>query len=210
MSRSKPLLRKSDFLTIPDAPNYEINGYFKVRNKKTGKILSNKKRVNRNIIVTTVFANGRQIKRNVETFYRQAVDALKIKVDGNEWGRITSYGDKYEMNWNGEVRNRFTKIKLKPISTKGFKGYALAVNNQCFRVHIGKLFEEVFGRLFHKKSKPVPVTIQKANYSRYFKTMTEAIKFISSKVFYCFDYVRKKFSKREPIIFGYKVTYFGG
>ena len=30
---------KAEFLTIPDAPNYEINGYFKVRNKITGKLI---------------------------------------------------------------------------------------------------------------------------------------------------------------------------
>lgn len=198
---------KTDWLTIPDAPNYEINGFFKVRNKKTGRILSKKKRVGKQNVVTTLFANGKQVKRDVKTFYRQAV--LSALEDKFEWHRLQPPLTNYEINGFGAVRNARTKRAVKPIRIRGGVYYHLSVNDKTVHCNPNELLAEILGTPVIYKKNAVPVVLRKDKCSWYFKSIEKAAVFLSGKVYYCVDTIRKLLGKRQSEIYGYSVTYLG-
>ena len=197
---------KSEFLTIPDAPNYEINGYFKVRNKKTGRILSNKKRVDRPTVVTTLWLDGKQVKRDVRAFYHQAVMAA-IMPDG--WYPVPSLQNLYEVNSAGKLRNTATKKILKPKLDGGCLYYVVSINYKSINKMVGALLAEVFDVPFKRKTKPVPVMLSKDGQAYYFKSITAGAKFLQGKVFFCADLIRKTMNRRCAEVYGWQVKYLG-
>lgn len=195
---------KSEFLTIPDAPNYEINGYFKVRNKATGHVLTNQKRVNRPSVVTTVWHNNKEIKRDVKTFYHQA--AMAILFD-EAWQPVPSLNNLYELNVEGRLRNAATKKLLKPVLVRNYLHYRVLVDNKVCRKRVGALLEEVFGILSKRKTQPIPVILRKDGGAYYFKSIKAGAQFLQRKVFFCADWISKKMNKRCHEICGWQVQY---
>lgn len=98
---------RENFLTIPDAPDYEINSDLVVRNKTTGRVL--KPIVKDGNAYYRLTLGGAKF-RTAKTFRRQAVDAVGNSI----FEPIPSTGGRYEINNAGIVRNALTKKKLKP------------------------------------------------------------------------------------------------
>ena len=205
--RTKPEFRQTDFFTIPDAPNYEINGYFKVRNKKTGRFKNSKKRVGKPTVVVSLRHNGKEIKRDVKTFYRQALDAA---FETALWFPIGSLENNYEISIGGDVRNAHTKKLLKPILDQNCLYYHLSLNGQNVHRTRSSLLNEVFDANIRRKKAPIPIILRKDKLAYSFKNLTAAAKWLSSKVDRHFDFIRKFMHKRLNIIYGYQIQYLGG
>lgn len=188
---------RENFLTIPDAPDYEINSDLVVRNKKTGRCL--KPIIKDGNAYYRLNLGGGKF-RTAKTFRRQAVDA----VTRTNFEPIPSANGRYEINNAGIVRNALTKKKLKPHnkSVRFFDGH-----NQYFYVTINSLLWEVFGRIPAKQAK-ISCTVENAHGKHFFPTMAAAAKFLAPKIFLSFGTLKTYFHKRVPKIYGWQITYF--
>ena len=185
---------RDNFLTIPDAPNYEINSQLICRNKKTGHILKVFDACYR------LYLNGKKmIKRSPKTLRQQAVDA----VANSSFEPIPSLDYRYEIDRRGRVRNVHFKriVAVKNGSVKGlFKG-------KCTSRAIKDLLWEAHGKILERRFKPVPVTIENDFGLWNFDSIKTCAQFLAEKFFYSSSWIRSKFRDRPSEIFGYKVTY---
>lgn len=197
-------INKETFLTIPDALNYEINGLYQVRNKKTGLILKNYKGDCRLPMVSVYRNDGRQLKHPVNVFYHQA---LMNKISPEGWCPVSSLNNRYEVNVLGELRNAQSK-KLVKLQIKGdCYYYKVCVDGKDKGVLRARLVDEVFGTGYERKIAPIPVILRKDGQTQYFKSRTAAARYLSSKVFYSVGYIANYMSKRTAEICGYSVQY---
>lgn len=197
--------QKDVFFTIPDAPNYEINGYFKIRNKKTGRMLKGSKYKSGACLVS-VKRDGKSVKRKPSTFYRQAKEYF---LGDDDWAPVTSLQKKYELNWGGQLRNAKTKRLLKSQPHGGTVGYRLYLNKKREWHSQKALLNEVFDRKLKRKCQPVPCIVSKGAVAKYFGSMASAAKFLSKQVYCCTTNIRKQLGKRQEEIFAWKITYLG-
>lgn len=193
---------KNDFLTIPDAPNYEINSELIVRNKKTGRILSPycDVRGHKRTIVN-LFIDGTRTSRSIKLLRKQAVEADKLC---SSFVPIFS-APLYEINRNGSVRNKRTKKILKPLKGRKAKSVNLYIDGVQTRCAISKLLFETFGIV--KKGIRVPLFISKGNQRFYFDTLSAAARFLMPRLFLSFHAVYKYFTQRKADIYGWRINY---
>lgn len=198
---------KKSFITIPDAPNYEINGYFKIRNKKTGRFVKGRSKHNANelgsVLITDI--NKRQRSFGVIKLYRRAVEAAKNE-DG-EWALIGIVNNLYEMNLDGVVRNVETKKILKPQEGRGGKYYNLCIDGKSTRVCLKRLFNSAFDMEYKLRPQKVPVCVRKGGRAYYFETIRAAAQFLAPKLFYSRDHIARLMGRRQKEIYGYEITY---
>lgn len=198
---------KKSFITIPDAPNYEINGYFKIRNKKTGRFVKGRSKHNANergsVLITDI--NKRQRSFGVIKLYRRAV-AAAFNEDG-EWALIGIVNNLYEMNLDGVVRNVETKKILKPQEGRGGKYYNLRFGGKTTRVCLKRLFNSAFDMEYKLRPQKIPVLVRKDGLVYYFETIRAASQFLASKVFYIPHSIGRLMGRREKNIYGYEITY---
>ena len=198
---------KKDFLTIPFAPNYEINSELIVRNKITGNFLkSYYAKANKNFVVHLYV--GAERKRCIRSV-KQLRKAAEINAKGMDWVKVPSLNYLYEISKSGCLRNVRTKRVLKLITRADGSAYYQAVVNGkvTSRSPIGLLWE-CHGIMPKKKPQtPIPVTIQKGAEKKYFPTMKECAEFLSKRVFLCTIYLRCILSRRESEIYGWNIKY---
>ena len=191
---------KEDFLTIPDAPNYEINSELIMRNKTTGHLLKMLPKPGRKSMRYILFVNGKQVSRRPETWRHQAEMALSPY----EWLPIPSTGDKYEMTKYGTVRNSATKRIL----NLGYDGlYHFWVDGKSYIRSRDSLLYEVTGNEKFNHDLPVPVMLTQGRRSHYFDSLTAAAKFLSGVLPITWGGVRAFFKKRRREIYGWTVKY---
>ena len=200
---------KAEFLTIPDAPNYEINGYFKVRNKITGKLIRHRMKNAPDSVggVSLKTKDGGHKVFGLLKAYRTAVDAF-LNEDG-EWASIESTKNRYEMNIDGVVRNAKSKYIIKPYMSRGVKFYKLLIDGKCRHVSLKKLLNEVFGKHYPLRRKSINVILRKDGLAYFFKTMAAGATFLSKKVYFAVGTIKEHMCNREKKIFGWQVTYLG-
>lgn len=191
---------KDDFLTIPDAPNYEINSELLVRNKKTGKILKSTI-VDRESSVGVYTPKGNQIRRFVTTLRVQAVAGTNLNV----WKPVPSLNGKYELHKIGLLRNALNKKKLRLNKSKC---YCVTVNGKERRISRQNLLYEVYGVLPKNRRSTIAVKVDFNGTQYHFKSIYAAAKYLATKVYYGFDTLRIYLSKRVGEIGDYKITYF--
>lgn len=195
---------KRGWLTIPDAPNYEINSALQVRNKTTGYMM---KLHNVPECVSPCYqvrANNKYILRTAQSFRRQAEDAVSTR----EWYPVPSLNNLYEFNQQNQLRNAATKKLL--TKQKGNEGYCIHLRspNKNFSVSITKLRWEVFGELpprmtgIHK-----PVIISKDRTTRYCDSFMDAAKLIANAEFYSVAQIQSLLKKRRTEIYGWTINY---
>lgn len=198
-------LKKADFLTIPEAPNYEINGYLKVRNKTTGNILKGERRPNRNVVMVLLTTPNGKIKRSTNVLYREAIDTLSTTI----WRPINSLGKKYELSPGGDVRNRKTKKLLKPINHDGETYYMLHGDGKYFNKSRRSLLNEVYLHDIPRKRPPIKVQISKDSKSYHFETIKDCARFLAERIFYTVPYIEAKLHCRPPTFLGWSLKYLG-
>ena len=200
---------KDDFFTIPCAPNYEINGRFKVRNKKTGRFLhtykSTDKKKRRKYRVATIMRNHKPITRSLKGLYAQAVSAASPE----KFYPINSLDNLYETDFWGNVRNARTKKFLKPALSSGRVFYHVKANGKNLMRSKDEVLLELFDVAYSPKWRKIPVQLSKERQAWRFNSITEAAKFLAPRVFFSADYLRCILGRRQPEVFGYKVAYLG-
>lgn len=199
---------KDNFLTIPCAPNYEINSDLVCRNKKTGKILTpcpNSRHDSfyyslRNSAVTKF-----TIKRSPQNLRRQAVAATKI----DSFEPIPSLHYYYEINTKGIVRNAETKQVCKP-SHKGIGLLLFDRAEKKFKYRsIDDLLWEVFGRIpKQKKGSRVPCSAENSKGKFFFDNLAACAKFLAPKIHLSPLTIESYLNHRQQSLYGWTISYF--
>lgn len=194
----------NDWLTIPDAPNYEINSALQVRNKKTGHLM---KRHNVPECISPCYqvrANNKYVMRIAQSFRQQAEAAVSTQ----EWYPVPSLNNLYEFNQQNQLRNAATKKLLK--KQKGNEGYCVHLRSRNIRVSVSitKLRWEIFGVLPPKKTGiHKPVIISRGRTTRHCASFLDAAKFIANAEFYSVAQIQSLLSKRRTEIYGWRINY---
>lgn len=193
---------RDDFLTIPDAPNYEINSELICRNKKTGKILKPRIPAKYTSKVYSLHHPDKPIIRSAATLRRQALSQF-----ASLWVPVPSLDNLYETNRKGQLRHAKTKKILKP--RKG--AYHSTIGGKFFCTSSTQLKWEVFGILPNFSSRVhKPCFVSKDHCRFYFETQKEAIKFIADDTHYTPKYIEEFFLKRLTFIKGWYANYLTG
>lgn len=126
--------------------------------------------------------------------------------DTEQWVLVPSLNDKYEITRDGRLRNARTKriIKL------GNDRYTVTVGLERIEVLKDKLLEEVFGVPFvppKPRARYVPCIVEKGGKSERFNLLGTAAAFIAAETHFSHSYVMAMFKRREPVVFGFNVTY---
>ena len=196
---------RENFLTIPDAPRYEINSQLICRVKATGQVLKlqNDYKNFRHYSLCRPDKRG-TIKRSPRTLRQQAVEAANPKTF---YEAIPSTGDKYEIDRRGNVRNATSKKVLKPDDT----GKCVAVRSgegKFTRRSIADLLWEVHGVIKKKSSAPVRCAAENAKGKFFFPNMMACARFLAPKIFFSVSTVHRHLHRRTKAIGEWTVTYF--
>lgn len=203
----KPKIKKTDFLTIPEAPNYEINGLLKVRNKTTGKLLKGwieKKSKARHVFLTFKYKKYRGRIFRVDGLYQKALAAWNRR----DWYPIPMLGDRYELNYDWQVRNAKTGQILKPTIAYGNLHYFFRINGKLKNFLLSTLVNNAFRTGIKRKKRRVGVRIQREGKAYFFYSLRACGKFLANHVAYTPDVIKNKLCKRPKELFGWLIKYF--
>ena len=195
---------KNDFLTIPDAPNYEINSELIIRNKKTGRILASYTKGGCTVACPSATPCHR-VWRSPKTFRSQALAAVK----GTTWFPVPSLNGSYEFSRNGYLRNAFSKRILKLFTKGNYKFFAVSVGGKHLCITLDSIRWEIFGVTPPvSKSTPVSCSAFKDDLYKNFDSLSACARFLASVCFISCSSVRKWLWKRKPVVDGWKISYF--
>lgn len=196
---------KENFLTIPDAPDYEINSKLVVRNKKTGHIMTPCRRKSyskcgyytlRSPVVPRGF-----ISRTDVSLRRQAVAAVK----NDTFEPIPSVDGKYEIDIKGNVRNAHTKKRLKPNCKDVYSMYD-ATGKKFVYAARNNLLWEVHG-VYKKGWAVVAVRAEFQNRRYTFENCAECARFLLDKLPLALNTIQCYLWRRKPAIGDWHFTY---
>jgi len=195
---------ESEWLTIPDAPKYEINTRLQVRNKKTGRFLKQSHRqgirCNPNTVCYRMTGkNGQDIFRSAEVLRRQAIAA----VTPNKFLPVPSLQNLYEVNKQGVCRS--VRL-LKPRKYCNGK-YAFVINGKAITRSKADLVFEVFGKILKGARLKLPVILSKGNKRLHFNNKKEAAEFLAPIIFLSVKTVHYHLTQYKSEIDGWQVTY---
>lgn len=192
----------NDWLTIPDAPNYEINSALQVRNKKTGKLLKPQNHALSREIFYRPFGAEKQLFKTAVMFRRQAEAAVSTQ----EWYPVPSLDNLYEFNQQNLLRNSLTKRQLTRL--KNQNAYCVWRNGHRLTVNIASLRWEIFGELPSRESKILrPIIISKNKTTLYYNNHKSAAKTIAVTSCYAVGTIANLLVARQPEIFGWHINY---
>ena len=196
---------RENFLTIPDAPRYEINSDLICRVKATGQILT-LQNDNKNFRHYSLRSTDKRwcIKRSPETLRRQAVEAAKPQ---KQFQPIPSTDGKYEISIKGVVRNAHSKQILKR------KGHGKCVNlwldgRKAIVRCVADLLWEVHGIIVKRRFCPVPVSAENKHGKFFFSDMKSCARFLAGKIPYSFSKIYRLIFTRKPAVGEWTITYF--
>lgn len=192
-----------NFLTIPDAPDYEINSAFVVRNKKTGYIRKPSRKNYSKLIYYTLHSPVTPsgfINRTGLALRRQAVAAAHK----NTFAPIPSVNGKYEIDIVGNVRNARTKKRIKPNCRDVYSMYI--DGKRWVYASRNNLLWEVHGQ-YKKGSRPVAVWAEHSTGKFFFQSCTDCARFLLDKLYYSPYTLRTYLWARKPAFAGWSFTY---
>lgn len=197
---------KNDFLTIPTAPDYEINSQLMVRNKKTGrllKILQNDYKDTKGQYCLCI--KGKRKYYKAETLRILAVEFNSASL-GKKWVKVPSLNYFYEMTPNGTLRHVRTKrITKKYLIGKQFY-YRVTINRKTVNRPLKQLLWETHGEIYIRQTK-IAITLTKNKQVYNFDSLSAAGRFLTNRVHYAFGTLLKLFAKRLTEIYGWHIIY---
>lgn len=190
------------WLTIPDAPNYEINGNLVVRNKRTGKILKLCVVPHRRTYYSLRPPGWKHtLKRSPETLRRQAIEAARPK---KSFPLIPSLGGRYEIDNRGIVRNSLTKKILK------IQRGCIYVFDNCGKFivrSVNDLLWEVHGIIKKRRSRIIPCYAENKHGKYSFPSAKACARFLAPKLYYSVGRVASFLYKRTKTLGEWTITY---
>ncbi len=191
-----------NFLTIPAAPNYEINQWLVCRNKKTGYVLKRHKDKNGRAYYSMRTNDGKIYCRSPKFLRRVA----RAAANEDTFEPIPSLGYRYEINTYGAVRNARTKQILK--TKRNGKSIALQIGTgKYFCRAIADMLWEVHGQIIKRRFRPQPCSAENHHGKYFFKTMKDCARFLAPKLFFSVCTVSNYLIRRRPSIGEWKITY---
>ena len=191
-----------NFLTIPAAPNYEINRRLVCRNKKTGYVLKRHKDKNGSDYYSVRTPAGKIYCRSPKFLWRVA----KVAAKEDTFEPIPSLGYRYEINTYGAVRNARTKQILK--TKRNGKCISLQIGTgKYFCRAIADLLWEVHGQIIKRRFRPQPCSAENSHGKYFFRTMKDCAHFLAPKLFLSVGVVNTRLNKRIESIGDWKITY---
>lgn len=198
---------KSEWLTIPDAPNYEINARLQVRNKKTGRLLKPCFYPKNKTYHYYLYGTTGMINRTPQSLLVLARAAL----NNEEFLPIPSTNYRYEINKTGVARCVKSKRNLKQYKTSTGKIWYTMQTTSDRKKHTRRfadsLLAEVWGTENKKWRCPIPVILTKGNRRIYFESIGAASRFLATQYFFQVGTFASRLKKRWRIIEGWAVTY---
>lgn len=193
---------KNDWLSIPDAPNYEINSQLVMRNRRTKKILAAYTDY-KNFKYYSLRVSWRTgtVKRSPKTFRAQA-EAATVK---GTFKPILSLGGRYEINKHGVVRNARTKRVLK--SVRNGKVIKFGCNSEYSSRAVADLLWEVHGQIIKRRYRPQPCFIENAHGKIFFPHLRACARYLAPKISYAVLTVASWLGKRREQIAEWKISY---
>lgn len=195
---------KNDFLTIPDAPNYEINSQLILRNKSTGRIL--KPAIFYNKPYYKMRFDGKEFLRSAISARCQAVAAANPS-DSSRWTPVPSLGGKYEFSSNGNLRNASSKKILKKELLGTCAGFHVFPDGKLRWVSLKSLMWEIHGITCQSLNSPVSCSAFKNGAYHKFLSLRACSRFIASSSFFSSSYVMDLLIKRQSLIGGWNIKY---
>lgn len=195
---------KNDFLTIPDAPDYEINSELILRNKSTGKIL--KPQVKKGVPYYFVRTDKKPLYRTANSFRRQAVAAAN-PYDSSRWLPVPSLGGKYELNNRGLLRNSVTKRILTKIVHNRFIGFHIRSDDKKSFVTLKNLMWEVYGVVPQSLNSPVSCSVFKNGVFKKFDSLRDCAVFLAGFIYLSSETIENYLGKRCTEFYGWKIKY---
>lgn len=192
---------KNDFLTIPDAPNYEINSQLFVRNKRTGRILKVSTRGYKNSIFYNICHNG-SASSKVAVTLRETAEEKTLK-SSKHWLPVPSLNYNYEINRFGELRNAKSKHKLYLCKDNCYSVY---LDGRRKKVNLKSLMWEVHGKTYAPK-KPVTVIALKNKFALRFDTLKKCADYLAPIIHYSVASICKKLNQRSAEFCGWSFFY---
>ena len=195
---------KDDWLTIPDAPNYEINSQLICRNKKSGYILKPQKDKHGNPYYSTRTIDKKIYCRSPKLLYRCA-KAASVK---EKYIPIPSLNNRYEINSSGSVRNVRTKQILKKCGEGKCVKVRPTCNGKSITICVADLLWEVHGIIKKRKFRPVPVSCENENGKFFFDNLRDCARFLAPKIYLSWRSIANGYlNKRKGEFHGWKITY---
>ena len=194
---------KDDFLTIPDAPNYEINSELICRNKTTGYLLklSSLIKFGKKSVYRLYQPDKNVIARTPDTLRRQAEAAAS----NMKWTPVPSLSYRYETNQFGQLRNIQTKYVLR---RDNCNRYGVRIDGKMFYPSARGLIWEVYGIIPPPTSSLArPCVLVKGNQILHFNSQNAAAKFLAEKLFYSKSTIVAALRTRPREISGWTVRY---
>lgn len=195
---------RENFLTIPDAPRYEINSDLICRVKATGQILTLQIDY-KNFCYYSLRRPDKLwcIKRSPKTLRRQAVEAAKLQ---KQFLPIPSTGGRYEISLKGVVRN----ARLKQILKRKGKGKCIELwfsGRKSIMRCVADLLWEVHGIIKKRRFRPVRVSVENRHGKFFFQNMKSCARFLVDKIRYSFSKIYRLIFTRKPVVGDWTVTY---
>ena len=199
---------RENFLTIPVAPNYEINSQLICRNKRTKRVLTLQRRKGNHGTYYSLRLTGTKntIKLSPKLLRRLAAEAANPT---KTFMLIPSLDYRYEINMRGVVRNAKTKQVLKR------KGHG-----KCIVVHSGKhkyttraitdLLWEVHGIIKKRRFRPVPCSAENHCGKFFFPNLKACARFLAPKLHFSVGWVHKNLTRRAASFCGWQFSYKSG
>ena len=194
---------KNDFLTIPDAPKYEINSELIVRIKKSGKF---KKQYKRNSgYMFYLFNAGKKVARSPKTLRAQALAAIR---SDSCWFPVPSLNYLYEFSRNGCLRNAKSKRVLKMTIRGNYKYFSPSVGGNILNVTVDSLMWEIFGVIpVRPHCARIQVVITKDGLVKKFDSLADCSRFFAAFCFIPFRSAQTYLSNRQTVIDGWQIKY---
>lgn len=195
-----------NWLTIPNAPNYEINAKLQCRNKKTGYVMKkHKDKRGHPYYSLRIDGSRRCFQRSPKFLYRLAKDA----VTDSSYEPIPSLDNRYEIDEHGHVRNARTKLPIKPKISGTAKHFCFQMGkHEYVSKALSDLLWEAHGVIKKRRFKPCPASCENEHGKYFFGNMKACARFLEPKVYFSWRTIYDKYlTRRKENVFGWKITY---
>lgn len=191
---------RDDFLTIPGAPNYEINSQLVVRNSRTGKIVKGYFNKTWGSVRVNLYVNKRYAFSDVYDLWEKAVAA-----HGDYWEAVPSLNDLYELNPKGILRDAKTKLHLTKCVDGVRKVYHVKMNGVEHVCDVKELLKEVYG--IGSGGQGIPVTLRHDGRVFKFDSLSAAARFLSERTDIKVGTLLGCLNRRDVEIGGWNIKY---
>ena len=197
-------LDTNSFLTIPIAPDYEINAKLVCRNKTTKQLLKpQRKKTSRFLYYCLRDTQGNSMQKNAISLYTLAVEELREHKEF--WLPIPSLDYRYEISIHGVIRNAKTKHILKQ-DRRGGRVCMRHNGKDVFR-SVADLLWEVHGIIKKGRHRHISCFAENHSSKFFFENLKACARFLATKIYYAVRTIHNWLSEGKSTFGDWSVTF---